>query len=1084
MDKKILFSVLDQVADTYPEKIAIEETGKKTSFSELKSNSNGVANCLLEEKLNKADVVGVFLKCSASYISSALGVNKAGGIFMALDVEYPIKRMEHILNHVNPKVIITDDEHLHKFLEILTELDLADKFIEKIIILTERDNVFKTGFFSDGVFTIKEVKKYPESEVELLVTGDDSIYLVNTSGSTGNPKIIEGCHKSLSHFIHWEVNEYKLNTQTRGCVLARPSFDLSLREMFAPLLAGGTLCIPEPDVKAQPVKLIEWLGEKRINLIHPIPSIFRQLMREIKNNDELSWNVQGFENILFAGEALFGRDVAEWRSIGGYKATLSNLYGPSETTLAKICNRINDNTYQPNEIIPLGKPLPNTSILIVADNLLCSTNVIGEIFIKTPFRSKGYYKEPEMTREKFIQNPLHNDFEDIVYQTGDLGKYLEDGTIVFTGRLDSQVKVRGNRIELPEIEKAIMNYPDIKQAIVLAIKNADGDNVLACYYTGDAFFNKEDLRSYLKDYLPEYMFPSYYIHLDEFPLNLNGKIDRRALPKPEELLYDQLSFEAPGNELEEKLSVIWADVLNLKKVGVNNSFYELGGHSLSVTKVLSRIYKELGIEIALKDIFDNPTIKKLALLLAGKKISACKAIEKATEKELYQLTFSQKAIWMLDQKEKNLIAYNIPAAFFLYGNLDTLAFEKALNQLVKRHESLRTTFVLTEDGPMQKIHDAMDISISYKSYERDEIDNYINYDSSKVFDIENGPLFRVSLLKIADDEHLLLFTIHHIISDGWSIMVMINEITALYNAAKLSNPAPLPALKVQYKDYAEWVNQFLQGDKREKLRDYWSSKLTGDLSLIDFPSDKERQNVTTFNGSAIYFNIDPAATLAINKLNTKYGTTSFISFLAFVNVLIYKYTGKTDLIFGTALAGRDHVDLEDQVGNFVNILPIRNHIEPNDSFLSLLDKVKRTVFEAYENQLYPFDLITEKLQLKGREKNLRIIDIIVQSQSMIPVNDRHLNEIFVKPFPLNNKTSKVDFTFDLSPNDNNTSTVTLEYNTDLFYTETVNLIKDNLLHIIETVLKDLTVRIADVKLLESKEDEFEYMSFKQAMLKG
>jgi amino acid adenylation domain-containing protein len=1088
MDKKVLFSVLDQVSTKYPGNVAIEEAGRKTTYSELKDNSNRVANCLIASKLQKAEEVGAFLKCGATYVSTILGINKVGGIFMALDVEYPIKRMEYILNHVKPRIVITDEENLPKFLNIVSELELSNSFIKEVIVVSGNDTMFKTGYFVNGEFTIKDINFYPETEVELTVTGDDSIYLVNTSGSTGNPKMIEGCHKSLSHFIHWEVNDFNLDTSTRGCILARLSFDLSLREMFAPLLAGGTLCIPEPDVKVQPLKLIEWLGASRINLIHPIPSIFRQVMKEIKSNPELAENVLHLKNILFAGEALFGRDITDWRSIGGEKASLANLYGPSETTLAKICHRINENIYQPNEIIPLGKPLPNTSILIISDGLLCSPNVIGEIFIKTPFRSKGYYKEPGMTKEKFIQNPLHDDYEDIVYQTGDLAKYFEDGTIAFTGRQDSQVKIRGNRVELSEIEKAILNYPDIKQAIVLPVKNADGDNVLTCYYVGDAYFDKEKLRTYLKDYLPEYMFPSFYIHLDEFPLNLNGKIDRRALPKPEELLYDQLTFEAPGNELEEKLSVIWANVLNLKKVGINNSFYELGGHSLSVTKVLSRIYKELGIEISLKDIFNNPTIKKLAALLSGKKASVYKAIEKVQPQEFYDLSYAQKAIWVLDQTEENLTAYNIPAAFFLYGALDINAFKQAFGVMIKRHESLRTTFVFDKGEPKQKIHGQINFEVEYikdhirGNEEEASINKYFEPESSRGFDLANGPLFRALLVEVAEDKHLLLFTVHHIIADGWSIMVFINEITTLYNVLRAGKPNPLQSLKIQYKDYASWQSEFLTGNKQQVLKDYWSDKLSGDISLVEFPADFPRLEDTTLNGNTEYFDVDAKTTREINDLNLKYGTTNFIAFLAYINVLLYKYTGKSDLIVGTPLAGRDHVDLEDQIGIYVNVLPIRTFVEANDTFLTLLDKVRKTVFETYEHQLYPFDLITGQLEQKGRKKNLPIIDILVQSQNMVPVYQNTVSEIYVKQYPLNNKTSKVDLTFDFSPNAGNTNTISIEYNSNLFTPATISGIKDNITHIIKESINDPEIKIGDIQLINSAEDAEEYESFKKTFI--
>lgn len=1085
MDKKVLFSVLDTVGLQHSGAIAVEEPGRKTTYHELIGNSNRMARCLIEEQITKGQEIGVFLNCSASYISTVLGINKAGGIFMALDTEYPIKRMEYILNHVKPRIVVTNENNLPSFLNILTELGIVNgdnAFVEKIIVVTENDTIYKQYVFNQSEFAFAGSMQFIDEPVKPIVSGDDSMYLVNTSGSTGNPKMIEGRHKSLSHFIHWEVGEFNLDSSTRGCVLARPSFDLNLREMFAPLLAGGTLCVPAPDVKAQPLKLLEWLGQMKINLFHPIPSIFRQLMREVKNNETLGESMQSLRNILFAGEALFGRDLTDWRSIGGNKAALANLYGPSETTLAKICNRIHEAEYQPNEIIPLGKPLPNTSILIIADGLLCSENVIGEIHIKTPFRSKGYYKEPQMTAEKFIQNPLHNDYEDIVYQTGDLAKYTEDGLIVFTGRQDSQVKIRGNRVELPEIEKAIMSYENVKQAIVVAIKNPEGDYILACYYTGDAYFEKEDLRNYLTAYLPEYMFPSFYIHLPEFPLNLNGKIDKRALPKPEELLYEQLKFEEPQTPLEQKLAIIWADVLNLKKIGINNFFYELGGHSLSVTKVLSRIYKDLGIEITLKEIFDNPTIKKLANLLSTKKVTAFKRIEKVPQQEYYDLSHAQKGIWFLDQQEERLLAYNINSTFTLYGKLNVAAFKKAVHELVVRHESLRTTFSLTGNGPMQKIHEEIDIPFVYRDVLTLPLDEYIETECNHYFNLEEGPLLRLVLTRVAEDEHMLLFGIHHIIADGWSVMVLINEVTWLYNKIKNGSAERLLPLTVQYKDYAAWLNSNLSGDKEKQLKDFWAQKLSGNLSLVQFPADLSPQDNLGFRGDILSFDLDAALTEQIRKLNQQHGTTEFISFLTFINILLNKFTGKSDLIVGSPVAGRDHFDLENQIGNYVNVLPVRTLIDADETVLSLLNKIRKTVFEVYEHQLYPIDLITDQLDLAEQKKNLALFDILVQSQTLVPVNDNKLSELQVKHRPLSNQTSKVDLTFDLSPAVLNKSIVTIEYSTDRFSPAAIENIKINLLHIIRLAIESPNTPLADINLLESVDEDKESASFMQAML--
>lgn len=432
MNKKVLHSVIDHISEANRERIAIEEGAQNINYGNLRNYANRIANNLLNVETKKGDVVGVYLESGINYVASILGINKAGAIFMPLELSYPLKRTEHILEKVQPSMIITEEKYVDDILAIYTG-SLAKDALKKVILVSGADQAVSLAVVEGGIIIQKSEGVWNEGIVPVEVDGDDSNYLLYTSGSTGQPKIIEGCHKSLSHFIHWEKGEFKLDERVKVSQLAPISFDVSLRDIFVPLLSGGTLCVPERGVKLGPLKLIQWIGISKITLMHMVPSVFRLITQALKNDETLLKSTEQLQYILLAGEALYGRDVQAWRKVAGEKTELVNLYGPTETTLAKVFNRIG-HIEDSHAIIPLGKPISNAVVIIIANDQLCNIGEIGEICIKTPFRSKGYYRDQQQTNDRFIQNPLHKDSEDIIYKTGDLGRYLENQTIEFVGR--------------------------------------------------------------------------------------------------------------------------------------------------------------------------------------------------------------------------------------------------------------------------------------------------------------------------------------------------------------------------------------------------------------------------------------------------------------------------------------------------------------------------------------------------------------------------------------------------------------------------------------------------------------------------
>ncbi|MBL0743085.1 non-ribosomal peptide synthetase [Chryseolinea lacunae] len=1080
MNKKVLHTLIDVKADEVGNLPAIDGHGKTISYRMLKEYSNRIGHSLVGEDIEKGNVVGIYIPNSINYWSAALGVNKAGGIFMPLDPAYPVKRMQQLLDKVMPTTIITLATHLSEFLERIEGTPFAKK-LTRVVVITDETSSIRIDDIGENGTKLRKEDFFPSSTVGVVVDGDDSNYLMYTSGSTGDPKVIEGCHKGLSHFIHWEVAEFGFSTNTRVSQLIPLYTDASLRDAFAPLLAGGTLCIPPDGIKSDAAKLLDWIEAAQINVIHTVPSVFRAVLREVEQNNALTPKLRSLKHFLLCGEALYGKDIAEWRAVAGTSTEIVNLYGPSETTLAKVFNRITEIPEDLHAIMPLGTPLPNTSVLIVnRHNVLSQIGEIGEIYIKTPFASKGYYAEAAMTSERFVQNPLHNEHADIVYRTGDLGKYLPDRRIAFVGRQDTQVKIRGNRVELSEIERVLLGYAGVEQVVVVPIKKAGSSDVLAAYFITSGPIEDRALRNYLRDVLPDFMHPSYVVCLEEFPLTLNGKIDKKALPKPEDILYEKTSYEAPRNGREQTLAAIWSSVLGLKKVGIQNSFFELGGHSLTATKVVSRIFKEIGVEISLKEFFENPTIAELSVLIASKQTSAYQNIPVLPSQPHYALSHAQKLLWVLDQTTVNLVAYHVPLYCLLDANVNKEAFRKAFDTLIARHESLRTTFFVVEGEPRQKIHEHTIFvieEIDASKLETSEdilIERFADEAFQETFDLLNGPLLRCKLITLPSKRYIFLCTLHHIISDGWSIGVLLREILQLYTAYANGQENSLRPLRIHYKDYAAWHNAQLGATDMERHRHYWHQRLSGDLPLINLPIDYARDERKNYTGDKLVLTLEQETCEAIHEFCRQQDVTPFMFFLSVINVLLHSYSGQSDILIGSPISGRNDADLEDQIGTFLNILVHRNTLNKNESFLQFLQSVKTTVLDGYEHQAYPFDVLVEDLHAQRDDGRNPFYDVVVVlNNTGLAGGDRELRELEktlgVKEVGVQNRSSKIDLTFFVETAEG--IAITTEYSNLLFAPETIKRMNNDLECLVKTVVRDGHALISDLVWNLSDETE-------------
>lgn len=1094
VNRKIVHTVFEATAERFPGRTAVRHGGRSISYADLSRVSDGIAALLRQAGVKRDVICGVPIESGIAYVAAIIGVMKAGGVFVPIDLSFPEKRIAYML-HITPPAVIIADAAFAETGERLAAAGFDHRSCPAVLIgadlcPTLRDS--RAGGTGAPVVALgADAGTFPDP--------DDGCYVMYTSGSTGVPKAIEGCYKSLSHFVHWEVKEFGFDEHIRVTQLPPVTFDASLRDIFVPLITGGTLCIPEKEIRSNVKELLRWMEAEGVTLVHCVPSLFRMLTRELeersvsrriekgqaKGGDVVSGSfsedrrsreiLPELRSILMAGEPLYGKDVIRWMDLVGERVTLVNLYGPSETTLVKTFFPIRQRPANPNAMIPVGQPIANTAVLIVKGNRLCEPGQIGDIYIKTPFRTKGYYGDPELTKASFVPNPLTGDPGDIVYRTGDIGRYLADRSVEFIGRLDTQVKVNGIRIELGEIERTLMGSDFIDQAVVTGHRTPDNETVLVCYYTEKQATDAGRISAWLRQALPSSMVPSFYVRLEEFPLNINGKIDRKALPKPEELIYEQIPYEAPADEREAALARIWGEVLHLKKTGVNSPFFQIGGHSLTATRVLGRIYREMGLEISLRDFFENQTIRKLAILLKPRS-QAFERIVPLEKQVDYALSPSQRRLWVLDRMEKGTAAYNLPGLFWVEGDIAIPALERAFFALIARHEALRTTFFATDKGPRQKVHEsdaylarfAIDhIDLSAAPDPEGSALRYAREQAMIPFDLSRGPLLRAACIALPNGRSAIFFNMHHIIGDAWSFDILGRDLLALYGAIREGKEIPLEPLAVQYRDYAAWLNARLETDRASAAARYWHEKLSGASSPLDLPWDGPRPPLMTYRGETHFFDLEERIATGLADIARRHDASLFMILLALVKTLLHRYSGEEEITVGSPVACRNHPDLEDQIGFYANTLALRDRIDNGDAFVSLIEKVKETVIGAYDHQQYPFDRLVDELKLARDPGRAPLFDcmLVYREEEDAPVRKGPLR---MTPAEVSWGACRFDLTFEAEPSGGGLR-MAVTYNTDLFRRATIERMASHCAMLAESVIADPSTPIGKLEILAPAE---------------
>ncbi|WP_298510518.1 non-ribosomal peptide synthetase [uncultured Kordia sp.] len=1037
---KTIPELFETQAEKNPHKAALFYGDGYLSYHGLNEKVNQLAWYLIEEKnIQKGAIVGVCLESSVELLVSILAVMKTGGVVLPIAPTGPNNRTEYIIEDSAIKILIA-----HTSYEVKTSnINVPVCFIDK---------------------EWKHIQDFKKTNPKRDIQATALAYVIYTSGSTGKPKGACLSYVNLVNQFQW-FKEY-VNFQPNDVFPQKTTINFvdSIIELLFPITVGDSAVYLRPydDIVLNQEELRAWLAAIQTSIVQFVPSVYLHFANSIDVE-----TITTLRTLILSGEAF------KYKRSSTQNFEVINLYGCSEGCAASTAYTLKSSDNIDN--VPIGKPISNTEIYILNTDLQrLPIGAKGEIFIGGISLSNGYLNKEQLTKEKFIKNPFKENEK--LYRTGDHGRWLPDGNIEYFGRTDNQVKIWGNRVEIGEIENSILNYKFVKDVAVISEENEQKENYLIAFIIGTASFEEQGVRSYLSNLLPGYMIPSKYIVKDSFPVTSSGKINRRTLKEEyNNKISKEKTYIAPRDVMENELFEIWQSLLRTNQFGVEDSFFELGGHSLLAAQMLSRIYKTFQVELTLKDIFEHSTIALLVKTIRTSEKTVYAKIQPTTKKEYYEVSNAQNRLWLLDQIEEGNKAYIMPVGYTING-LEKEPLENAFQELIKRHEILRSTIIMVDGKPMQKVQEITEFTFNIHhtdlsdSVDKDsELNKIFSDTGNEAFDMEKGPLLKVNLIQTETNQHVLLFFIHHIISDAWSMSIMMKELLVLYNAYKNDTTPSLHPLKIQYKDYAEWQNKQLKDNSLKEQQTYWLEKLNGKIAPLELPTDYIRPKFQTFNGAVLDFTLDATIKENLLELSKNEEVSFFMVLIASLKTVFYKYTGQTDIVIGTAAAGRKHPDLENQLGFYINTLALRTIFDAEDTFKEVLAKVKDTSLEAFDNQEYPFDKIIGELGIERKQGHAPLFDVMVTLQNAIQDTiDEELDGLTIDTYRFKSAYSKYDLSFDFLETAEGLD-IYIEYNTDIFEASRIQQLFDNYKTCLESIIKNRNLKINEVEILSEKE---------------
>jgi amino acid adenylation domain-containing protein len=1009
-----LVSLFEAQARLTPDKTAIVAGSKKCSFGELNILSNQLGHYLRERHgVGRGDIVAVELERSEWLIAGLMGVLKSGAAYLPIDPGYPQQRVDFILTD-SKAVCLLDSAALDNF--------IAERSVWSPV---DRPSTSEPG---------------------------DLAYVIYTSGSSGRPK---GClleHRGVVNRIAWMWHHYGFTVMDIILQKTTFTFDVSVWEIFMPLCFGGKIVLCGKGDAASPERISTLISAEGVTCLHFVPGMLDAFLAFLSDRPDCRLAMQSLRLVITSGEALSLGTVKRWYQMSG--VSLHNLYGPTEASV----DVTQFSTSSGDTRIPIGRPIWNTRMDIIDSNgLPAPVGIPGELCIGGIGLARGYLNRPELTAERFVANPLRPG--DRMYRTGDLGRWLANGNIEFLGRIDMQVKIRGYRIEPGEIESAFRRLPGVNAAVVIARTDKTGDSSLAAYFTGPVSLDAGEIRAWLAKSLPAYMLPSYYVRLDRLPQNPSGKIDRARLPDPVGSETGAgASYLPPADETEAELARIWTGVLGRERVGICDDFFNLGGHSLKANRLATHICRVFGVKMDLAQVFEYPILQQQAEFIRQARREIWSPICPAGVRRHYPLSYPQRRIWMLCQFEELNRAYNLHGEYHIRGGLDPAALEYAIRALTARHEVLRTVFREDEMGePRQFILPAVENAAIFTCEDLraadDSLRNRLSVGTLKPFDLANGPLLRAGLYRVAEDGWVLAYVMHHIISDAWSMDILIRELWQLYDARVQGHAEDLPSPRIQYKDYAVWQAEQLDAPSLARHQAFWLEQFSGELPVLELPLDAPRPAVGRHNGAIATVRIEPRAAEDLRSLCRQQGCSLSMGLLALVNALLFRYTGQEDIIIGSPITMRDHLDLGDQPGFYTNTLALRTRFKGEGSYRDLLDRVRAISINAFRHYAYPFELLLDQLRLEKDRSRNALFDVLVHvHEAGDPGEERLPAGLKITPYQeAIHGVSKFDLSFNFVASGSGLS-LYLEYDTDLFYAATIERMGIHLACMLESVL--------------------------------
>jgi amino acid adenylation domain-containing protein len=1041
-----------------PNAVALVFENRQLTYRELNGQANQLATQLRRRGVRVNTRVGICMERGLEMVIGLLGILKAGGAYVPVDGSYPQARLSFMLRDASVAVVVTREQWV---------ASLPPEIVEPILV----------EIISDLDVSSDENKSSGAGP-------DDLAYVMYTSGSTGIPKGVEVPHRGIVRLL-FEGGFARLDQNEVFLQLAPLSFDASTLEIWGALLHGGH-CVLFPDRVPTTEALRDALRKHAVSTLWLTSSLFNSI---IEDDPEALGTVR---HVLTGGEALSVPHIR--RALHALPNTqLTNAYGPTENTTFTTTYPI------PREIpalatsIPIGRPIGNTQTYVLDRHMQpVPIGVSGELFVGGDGLARGYLNRTELTHEKFVANPFSPGSR--LYRTGDLVRYLPNGTLDFQGRTDHQVKIRGFRIELGEIEASLRSHPDVRDAVAVVRENVPGAKCLVAYVAShmpQAELTVQ-LRSFLSEKLPDYMLPSVFVVLASLPMTESGKVNRHDLPLPQSTTEEE-HYVGPRNPIEEVIAGIWAEILNLPRVGICDDFFQLGGHSLLATQVVSRIRRILNVELPLKAMFEMPTIATLGERIENAQHNSKEArlpplVPAARDRDL-PLSFAQQRLWFFSQLEPGSSFYNVPLAVRLTGHLDLEALEWSLNQVVARHEVLRTTFHVVSDKPVQVIAPEVHLPLpltdlrSLPEAERETAaTKYAKEEAHKGFDLTRGPLLRPSILRLGEQNHALFLTTHHIVSDAWSSGIMLRELGALYVARLEGMASPFQPLTVQYADYSVWQRE-LQGQIAEQGLAYWRKQLSGAPTLLVLPTDRPRPPAQSFRGAKHTVSIGKDLTEQLRHFSQREGATLFMVLLSGFQTLLAHYTKQDELLVGTDVANRTGVETEKLIGFFINLLPLRADLRGNPSFRELLARVREMALGAYAHQDVPFEKLVEEFRLERSPAYNPLVQVLFVMQNT-PRFGLELPNLEVRPFPMPMERSKFDVAVFMSE-DEQGLTAHWVYSTDLFDETTIQRMAARYQVLLTNVVERPETRVRMLEFLTEEEREqrsFEKKERKQSKL--